>query len=465
MRGRRRLEDTAPMAGITPLTVGDEEGTLCDAIYSEDFRELLFELIAGRRKVHGKKGELVGVQGGLFRKLTQGRPKPFPSRVVTVEQSNSSLIFDDRFLLKIYRHLEEGMNPEPEILRFLTEKQRFFPCSGLGRGAGIPPSRQRAHGPRHPAGVRHGAWRCLEKLADLPVPICRAAPEHETAVAEATGTTADPSRCRRQRHSAEFADLVRGFHLEMVGLLGKRTAEMHLALAANDKDPAWRMEEFSSLYQRSVFQSMRSLVRRNFQLLAANRQSVPEDMLGEVDQMLASEKDVIACLHQITGRRIAAMKCRTHGDFHLGQALFTGKDFVFIDFEGEPARTLSERRLKRSPLRDVAGMIRSFHYAAIITLFHHGNSYPDDIPFLQPWLEAWYVYVSGMYIKAYLEAMGDSRLVPANRGDLATLLRCFLLEKAVYELGYEVNNRPEWISIPLKGIRIAMKECGKAKTP
>jgi maltose alpha-D-glucosyltransferase/alpha-amylase len=257
----------------------------------------------------------------------------------------------------------------------------------------------------------------------------------------------------------QFRDIVRGLHLEMALVLGRRTAEMHRALVSGSADSAWCMEEFSTLYQRSIFQSMRGLVRRNFQVLTLNLQRLPDNVQRRATQVLATEKEIIACLHKITNRRISAMKCRIHGDFNLGQALFTGKDFVFIDFEGEPAHSLSERRLKRSPLRDVAGMIHSFHYATMTTLVNHGTTHPDDIPLLEPWLEAWYIYVSGSYLKAYLHTMKNSPLVPANRTDLETLLYCFLIDKAVHELGHEMNNRPEWVDLPLRGIETLLREC------
>jgi maltose alpha-D-glucosyltransferase / alpha-amylase len=199
-------------------------------------------------------------------------------------------------------------------------------------------------------------------------------------------------------------------------------------------------------------------VRRNFQLLARSMDLVGEEDRAMAQHVLAAEKEIIVSLQQITGHRIQTRKCRIHGDLHLGQALFTGKDFVFIDFEGEPARTLNERRLKRSPLRDVAGMIRSFHYAAVSSLLNHGVNHPGDIPFLEPWMDAWYVFVSGIYLQSYLKTVGESGLVPRERLDLGTLLRALLLEKAVYELGYELNNRPEWLAVPLRGIEMILRE-------
>jgi maltose alpha-D-glucosyltransferase/alpha-amylase len=258
----------------------------------------------------------------------------------------------------------------------------------------------------------------------------------------------------------QFGDLVRGMHLEMALLLGRRTAEMHRALASSSTDSAWKMEEFSTLYQRSIFQSMRGLVRRKFQILASNLHRLPDDQLRKrAAQVLGAEEEIIDCLQKITGHRLSAMKCRIHGDFHLGQALFTGKDFVFIDFEGKPSHSLSERRLKRSPLSDVAGMINSFHYATMTTLIHHGSTHPDDIPLLKPWLEAWYIYVSGSYLKAYLHTMKNSPLVPADRAELEIMLRCFMIQKVVHELGYELNNRPDWVVIPLRGIEMLLQEC------
>jgi maltose alpha-D-glucosyltransferase/alpha-amylase len=153
------------------------------------------------------------------------------------------------------------------------------------------------------------------------------------------------------------------------------------------------------------------------------------------------------------------MKSRIHGDLHLGQALFTGKDFVFIDFEGGPAHSLSERRLKRSPLRDVAGMIHSIHFAAVTTLIHHGANHPEDFSLLEAWLEAWFFYVSGSFLKAYLHTMKNSPLIPKSRSELEIMLRSFLINKAVYELGFELSNRPEGVDSALRGIEMLLREC------
>jgi len=456
----KAMADLHPLATITGLTLGDVEGVLCDAIYFEEFRELLYELMSGRAKVRCHNGsELVGMRGGSVTKISPPRAELFPSRVAAVEQNNTSIMFGERLLFKMYRKLQDGINPESEILRYLAGKNRFRNVPSYAGGI-----EYRATGGRvYDLGVLqtyiscHGdAWgntltsltqfveQLLSHKHELPK-----LPTHLPKLMEVVDSGIP----------TQFGDLVRGLHLEMALLLGRRTAEMHRALACSSTDSVWSTEEFSTLYQRSVFQSMQSLVRRNFQMLSANLPRLPDDVQHRATQILAAEKEIIACLHKITGRRLSAMKSRIHGDLHLGQALFTGKDFVFIDFEGEPSHSLSGRRLKRSPLLDVAGMIHSFHYAAMTTLVHHGASHPEDIPLLGPWLEAWSIYVSGSYLKAYLHAMKSSPLIPANRTDLAIMLRCFMFQKVVNELGYELNNRPDWVDLPLRGIEMLLREC------
>jgi maltose alpha-D-glucosyltransferase/alpha-amylase len=399
------------------------------------------------------------MRGAGVTKTYPPRGELFPSRVATVEQNNTSMLYGERLLFKMYRKLQEGIHPEPEILQFLAGKNRFRNVPSYAGGIEY----RTARGKVYDLGVLQtyisnngDAWRntltsltifvehLLSHRHDLPkLPVCL--PTFLEVVDSGI--------------PAQFGELVRGLHLEMALLLGRRTAEMHRALAGSSTEIAWNMEEFSTLYQRSVFQSIRSAVRRSFHVLTTNLSHLPDEVQHRATQILAAEKDIIACLQKITGRRLSAMKCRIHGDLHLGQALFTGKDFVFIDFEGEPFHSLSERRLKRSPLQDVAGMIHSFHYAAMTTLMHHGTSHPEDLPLLEPWLEAWSIYVSGSYLKAYLHAMKNSPLIPANRTDLAIMLRCFLIRKAVHELGYELNNRPAWIDLPLRGIEMLLKEC------
>ena len=171
--------------------------------------------------------------------------------------------------------------------------------------------------------------------------------------------------------------------------------------------------------------------------------------------VLASHGTVDTRLRALLSHRFGGQRIRVHGDFHAGQVLHTGRDLVIIDFEGEPARPLSERRLKRSALRDVAGMIRSFHYAAYGSLLHPGlgpNVREEDAPALEPWVRAWYRWASAAYLRGYREATAGAAFLPSDAGEWATVLDAMLFHKAFYELGYELNNRPDWVAIPLRGI-------------
>ena len=240
-----------------------------------------------------------------------------------------------------------------------------------------------------------------------------------------------------------------GGYLESARLLGRRTAELHAALASDHEDSRFAPEPFTSFYQRSLYQSMRTLTQGVFRVLRSKARDIPQaiqvmDLQGAIEERFRS----------ILAPKIEASRIRCHGDYHLGQVLYTGKDFVIIDFEGEPARPLSERRIKRSPLTDVAGMIRSFHYAAYTALIGQtGGAIPVDNPaILEPWALFWYSWVSAEFLRSYLEMAETDAFLPPSREHLRTLLDAFLLEKALYELAYEVNNRPQWVRIPIEGV-------------
>ena len=233
---------------------------------------------------------------------------------------------------------------------------------------------------------------------------------------------------------------------------------MHLALTADAEGPDFVPEPFSLLYQRSVYQSMRNLTMRVTQLLRSNMKKLPEDIRGDAADILSYEQEIMKVFQKIFQKKISSMKTRFHGDYHLGQALFTGNDFIIIDFEGEPDRTISERRHKRSPVRDIAGMIRSFHYAIFNALLKHASVRPEDIAVLEPWTELWYCYVSGIFLESYMKTAENAVFMPGEREETGILLEVFLLEKAVYELGYELNNRPDWLVIPIRGIKQILRK-------
>jgi maltose alpha-D-glucosyltransferase/alpha-amylase len=232
--------------------------------------------------------------------------------------------------------------------------------------------------------------------------------------------------------------------------LGRRTAQMHLALASRDDVAGFKPEPITPHYQRSMYQHIRTQAVQTLQLARRRAKGVPE-----AEELLAREAEIQKRIRSILDRKIGGLRIRTHGDYHLGQVLYTGNDFVIIDFEGEPSRPLSERRIKRSALRDVAGMLRSFQYAPYAVILGQSPSSvirAEDVPALESGGKFWQRWVSAAFLRAYLTESKGAAHLPSTREELRVLLDAHLLEKALYEVAYELNNRPEWVRIPLRGV-------------
>jgi maltose alpha-D-glucosyltransferase/alpha-amylase len=441
------IEVDTPGAVIARFA-GEEPAILFDATQDEKFRAGIFELMARQKSQRGEFGVMSGFPGTL---LAAEPVLPTTSRVLKVEQSNSSIIYQDRWFLKLYRRIEEGINPDAEILRYLSERKHFEHVPPFGGSVEY----RRPRGETRVLGLLLGMvpnegdlWtRSLDSLGRFYERVLEARPDPSTIPALSLFTPNESA-------SSILTGLIGGVHPERVRQLGERTAQMHLALASEENDASFAPEPFTTQYQRSVYQSMRAALRRTMTLLQQRLPHLEGRHRKPIMEAAAGEPEILACYSKLLRRKIACSKIRTHGDFHLGQVLNTGKDFVIIDFEGEPTRSLSERKMKRCALRDVAGMMRSFHYAAHTALsLHQQTVRTEDVPVLEPWAELWASWISSTYLQAYLQAADGAVFLPDNREDTEILLSAFLLEKAVYEVAYELNNRPAWIGIPLRGIR------------
>jgi maltose alpha-D-glucosyltransferase/alpha-amylase len=442
-----------PCTIIAKIKNGRHSGILFDAVYTESFRLHLWETIRRKKSHRGAQGSVVGSLSRL-KPFERNAPPPARSEMLKAEQSNTSFVFGNESILKLYRKVEEGVNPDLELGRFLSEKRRF------------------SHVPKYQG------WIQYHKKGQSPLTLGilqELVPNQGDAwsfMQDAVGRYFENVQSRRNHGSFPafpaslldpvpkgpapfYQEAVGPVILEMIALLGRRTAELHRSLSSEHQDPAFSPESFSLLYQRSLFQSLQSHSKRVFQVFRKQFHKLPAPLQETARPLLNSEKAVIRKFRRILRRKIATQKMRIHGDYHLGQVLFTGNDFWIIDFEGEPLKPLSERKLKRSPMRDVAGMIRSFHYAAYTTLLQHPLYHEHRE--LEEWAERWYQVTGRMFLHSYLSSLENAPILPNSREDLSLLLDAFLIDKAVYELHYELNNRPDWTLIPVKGILLLLK--------
>jgi maltose alpha-D-glucosyltransferase/alpha-amylase len=248
-----------------------------------------------------------------------------------------------------------------------------------------------------------------------------------------------------------------GGYLDSAQLLGRRVAELHLALSSDPSDPRFAPEAFSDHYRQAMFHGLMSLTAETFLLLRQQLSALPAAIQSDAGKVLELREEIRTFSRLISERRIAALRIRLHDDLELSRVLHTGKDFVFIGFDGRPDRTLGARRIKRSPLRDVASMLFSFQFAAQAVFFDQlpgVTRRPETTAALEFWSRYWSDWVSAIFLKGYLDALGQSPLIPSllipsNDADVRLLLDTCLLEQALEHASAELRERPDWVRVPL----------------
>ena len=439
----RALIDRSPHAILATIT-GARKGVLFDAWLDDRYGRTLLDALEREEQMSTKRGTIrafktqafAGRRGAAGDDLAVGR--------MSVEQSNTSIVYGDRLILKLFRRVESGANPDLEISRQLTERAGFTRVPTVAGGFEyLPPGadpatlgmmqdlvKSQGDGWSH---ALNELGRFYEDVGDAPAP-----------PANGTAWLSDPA-------PPEPAARAIGAYIATAATLGRRTAEMHLALGSDTTNPGFIpeplvLEDLERVTSESLLQARQAL-----QLLASRRPDLADDVGAAADQLLRSGDTLLERIRSGPRREFVASKIRVHGDYHLGQVLLCEGDFYILDFEGEPARPLPERRRKQSPLKDVAGMIRSFSYAAYAGLFAHTSSRRSELARLEGWARVWQLCVSWAFLGAYFTAVDGALFVPARPGRDA-LLEMFVLDKALYELNYELNNRPDWARIPLGGI-------------
>jgi maltose alpha-D-glucosyltransferase/alpha-amylase len=425
------------------------EGILYDVLVDSSFCKALLDAIARRRNFKGDMGTLIAWPSRVFRSLHGSANGPLEPVPVRREQSNTSMIFGDQLILKIFRRAQEGVNPDLEIGRFITERTDFRNIPLLAGALEL----KRRQGEPVTVGIMQSFVPNVGDAWDYTLDSLRRYFEESLAQPTEIEKLSLPRRQLLDLIEEETPARAReaiGSYISSAELLGQRTAELHVALAS-DSDPAFTPEPFTTFYRRSLYQGMRTLANQSLGLLAKRLKTLPESARADAEKVLAARKEILERLQLLRDKKISALRLRCHGDFHLGQVLYTGKDFVIIDFEGEPARPITERRHKRSPVSDVAGMLRSFSYAATAKL-RGSEVRPEDLPRLIQWARYWNLWVSVTFLRSYLQVARQANFLPQAKEELVILLDTHLLEKAVYELAYELNNRPDWVGVPIQGI-------------
>ncbi|HET9202214.1 MAG TPA: maltose alpha-D-glucosyltransferase [Acidimicrobiia bacterium] len=453
---RRLLE--APTSVIAEVVGRAETGLLYDASAEPAFGLALTRLAAQRKKLKGKETVVSALPMAASRGLAEAIDGQ-PARPGHGEQSNTSVMFGDQVVLKLFRRFDAGPNPEVEVGRFLTESSRFENAAQtMGALEVSMNGRKAAFAVFHRFVPSLGdAWsHTLDALSMV----------YEQVAARRDELGSAPAVPHPLEVGDDELDVMRdliGIPLHEARLLGQRTAEMHLALASATDDPAFTPERLSTLYQRSLYQSTRSSIRTSFNLLRRRRSHLTPEQEDLADSVLGLESTILDDLRSITTEKIDAVRFRIHGDYHLGQVLFTGNDFVIIDFEGEPQRPISERRIKRLGLRDVAGMIRSYQYTTQMALreaMKSGVEEPGHTVHLAEWGDALARWLAAAFLRGYLATTEGTPLIPVDHGHLKLLLDTLVLDKAAYELSYELNNRPDWVDIPLRGLLLSSTASG-----
>ena len=440
------LHDVSPQALLAVIRTKSGELSLVDALEDGPASRALLETIAQHRRAVGATSQLEAIS---FVAIDTIDPTELEPRSISPEHVGRVIRYGERYLLKVVRQLEEGISPELEMNRYLSGRVPGLTPEVVGvielrRGRAEPSTLAilQAFVPNQGSAWTHALEelrrfyeRILTRHRESPVP-----PPDSRGLLELA----------RSELPAAIREVV-GTYLELASALGRRTAELHQALASNVGDPAFSPEPYSGLDRRSKYQSMRNLVGKTMRNLRATLDRLPARARRAATLLSENQKRTMELFEPLLTRRLSGLRIRSHGDYHLEQVLYAGKSLVIVDFSGLASETLVERRRKHSALRDVAGMIRSFHYAAYVSLLDGSAVREEDRALVTPWAEAWHRWVSSAFLRSYLDATAVAAFMPAPE-DLPLLLDTHLLEKAFSELRDELDGRSETVLIPLVAI-------------
>jgi maltose alpha-D-glucosyltransferase/alpha-amylase len=445
------LTHAHPDAVVAAVRHSSGDGVLHDGLADDAACQALLELIGKGREIAGREGVIRAFPTAVFDELRGLAPDALKVGRSSAEQSNTSIMYGGRLTLKVFRRLEEGPNPDYEIGRYLTHQATFdrvprlagameYSCQGAGTSTLAMLQELVAN--------QGDGWKStLEELGRYyeQASLFRASPEDLSADGKSLLELAESET------PASVRDKI-GIYLDSAATLGRRTGEMHLALGAETGDPAFAPEPFTSSDLEELLAAMREHATRVFETLKASLPSLADNVVDRAALALSQRRRLIGRFRDLERADLQSVCIRIHGDYHLGQVLSVKNDFLLLGFEGDTARPLQERRAKQQALKDVASMLRSFSYAAYAGLLNYTDRRAEEYDQLLPWAIFWEKWTSVAFLRAYRETTPDAAFLPKDSRRFQQLLDAFLLDKALYELSYELNNRPAWVRIPLRGI-------------
>lgn len=446
------LAQAHPGAVVAALRHGSGVGVLYDGMTDDAACQALLESIANRREFACGEGVIRSFPTTVFDETRGSAQGPLKVARSSADKSNTSILYGGRLILKLFRRLEEGPNPYFETCRYLTEETTY---DRIPRLAGGMEYAERAGAGASTLAVlqewvanQGDGWKStLEELGRYyeQASLVREEPEDLSTDGRSLVELAD------MEIPASARDRI-GIYLDAAATLGRRTGEMHLALAAQTADPAFAPAPFAPSDAEKFLAALREHAARVFETLKASLPALADDVVDRAALVLSQRRRLIDRFRDLGQTDLKFVCIRLHGDYHLGQVLWVNNDFVLLGFEGESARPLEERRAKQPALKDVASMLRSFSYAVYAGLLNYTSRRAEEYDRLLPWAAFWEKWVSVAFLRAYLETTRGAAFLPGDPRQLRQLLDAFLLDKALNELTYELNNRPSWVRIPLRGI-------------
>ncbi|AZQ43742.1 maltokinase N-terminal cap-like domain-containing protein [Nonlabens ponticola] len=434
---------------IAPVQLGEKTGYLVDALYLDSFRKVLFEKIIESHPVEGL-GTITFHAGEQLEETEY-----ISSRFLGAEQSNTSIIFNDKHIIKFFRRIYSSTNPDYQICRYLTEHTNFdrSPTYTGSINLNIVKRHDITLALMQKLVPNDGdGWEWM--LGEL-----------KTVFSTLSRKHIDPntlpevqlfSRLKLREVPHEIVDWTGLDLLKRIRTLALRTAQFHVAIGAERNDLKFTADKYNGDYNVWLKNRLLYMFQNRLNTVENNLHKLKDEALELAQELLERKNEVRARFIEFDWHHMKGERIRIHGDYHLGQVLVDGEDFYLLDFEGEPESTIRDRKVKQMPQKDLAGMFRSFHYAIYSTIFEHRDQLGLPIEDLYKAGELLYKYLISIFLDTYLHHVHNNNLNIGYQKEVNFLLQFCLLEKAIYELGYEFNSRPSWAIIPLRGIQSIM---------